>query len=53
MIGDDVEVTVLWIDGLKVRLGIDAPSEVPVHRTEVYLEIHSGEQEELARDGTG
>ena len=53
MIGDDVEVTVLWIDGLKVRLGIAAPSEVPVHRTEVYLEIHSGEQEELARDGTG
>jgi carbon storage regulator len=53
MIGDDVEVTVLWMDGFKVRLGIEAPSKVPVHRTEVYLEIHSGDQEELARDGTG
>jgi carbon storage regulator len=53
MIGDDVEVIVLSTDGLKVRLGIQAPAKVPVHRTEVYLEIHSREQEDLARDGTG
>jgi carbon storage regulator len=39
MIRDDVEVTVLSISGEKVRLGIQAPSEVPVHRTEVYMEI--------------
>ncbi len=39
MIGDDVEVTVLDIRGDKVRLGIRAPSEVPVHRKEVYLAI--------------
>jgi carbon storage regulator CsrA len=39
MIGDDVEVTVLAVQGEKVRLGIEAPSEVPVHRTEIYLEI--------------
>jgi carbon storage regulator len=39
MIGDDVEVTVLSTDGGKVRLGIQAPSEVPVHRTEIYMAI--------------
>ena len=41
MIGDDVEVTVLSTDGAKVRLGIQAPQSVPVHRTEIYLEIKS------------
>jgi len=39
VIGDDVEVTVLSTEGPKVRLGIQAPSEVPVHRREIYLEI--------------
>jgi carbon storage regulator len=39
MIGDDVEVTVLSADGGKVRLGIQAPSDVPVHRTEIYMAI--------------
>ena len=36
MIGDDVEITVVDIRGDKVRLGINAPSEIPVHRKEVY-----------------
>ncbi len=36
MIGDDIEITVVDIRGDKVRLGINAPSEVPVHRKEVY-----------------
>lgn len=45
MIGDDVEVTVLSSDGAKVRLGIQAPSNVPVHRTEIYLEIIAQGQE--------
>jgi carbon storage regulator len=39
MIGDDVEITVLSTAGEKVRLGIQAPSDVPVHRTEIYIEI--------------
>ena len=39
MIGDDVEVSVLSIMGEKVRIGIQAPRDVPVFRREVYLEI--------------
>ena len=36
MIGDDIEITVVDIRGEKVRLGINAPPHVPVHRKEVY-----------------
>jgi carbon storage regulator len=39
MIGDDIEISVLAIIGEKVRIGIQAPREVPVFRKEVYLEI--------------
>jgi carbon storage regulator len=39
MIGDEIEVSILSIMGEKVRVGIDAPREVPVFRKEVYLEI--------------
>ncbi len=36
MIGDDVEISILAVSGEKVRIGIDAPREVPVFRKEVY-----------------
>lgn len=39
MIGDDIEITVVDIRGDKVRLGINAPTHVPVHRKEVYEAI--------------
>jgi carbon storage regulator len=39
MIGDDIVVTIVDIRGDKVRLGIQAPQHVPVHRQEVYEAI--------------
>ncbi len=39
MIGDDVEITIVDIRGDKVRLGINAPSRITVHRKEVYTAI--------------
>jgi carbon storage regulator len=41
MIGDEIEVSVLSIMGEKVRIGIQAPRDIPVFRKEVYLEIQS------------
>ncbi len=45
MIGDDVEVSVLSVMGEKVRIGIQAPQDIPVFRKEIYLEIHREEGE--------
>ena len=52
MIGDDIEVSVLSIMGEKVRIGIQAPRDVPVFRREVYLEIQQ-ERAEVAAGGAG
>lgn len=49
MVGDNVEITIVEIRGDKVRLGIDAPKEVPVHRREVYDAIKRDKQ--LAKEG--
>ena len=39
MIGDNIEITVVDIRGEKVRMGITAPTNIPVHRKEVYEAI--------------
>jgi carbon storage regulator len=41
MIGDDVKVTVLASKGNQIRIGIDAPRDVEVHREEIYNRIHN------------
>jgi len=52
MIGDNIVVTIVDIRGDKVRLGINAPAEVPVHRQEVYEAIQR-ENIRAARLGPG
>ncbi|MBL7214747.1 MAG: carbon storage regulator CsrA [Phycisphaerae bacterium] len=45
MIGDDVEITIVDVRGDKVRLGINAPRSIAVHRKEIYLAIQKEKQE--------
>ena len=51
MIGDEIEVSVLSIMGEKVRIGIQAPRDVPVFRKEVYLEIQAERAEAASAQG--
>jgi carbon storage regulator len=44
MIGDDVRVVIVSVDRDQVKLGIEAPREVPVHRSEVYEEIRKSQK---------
>ena len=46
MIGNDVTVTVLGVKGNQVRVGINAPKSVPVHREEIYERIKREQQGE-------
>lgn len=41
VVGDNIEITVVDIQGDQVRIGINAPKNVSIHRKEVYLEIQS------------
>ncbi len=56
IIGDNIVITIVDIRGDKVRLGIEAPKEVPVHRQEVYdaiqRERNQSESEEKVADDT-
>lgn len=40
-IGDDIEITILSVSGEQIKIGIDAPKHVEIHRKEVYLEIQT------------
>ncbi len=49
VINDDIEIVIIEIRGDKVRLGITAPKEVPVHRHEVYQAIRARDDATVAR----
>jgi carbon storage regulator len=50
MIGDDVTITVLGVKGNQVRVGINAPKHVAVHREEIYERIKREQQAEEASE---
>ena len=53
MIGAEVEVRVLEVRGDRVRLGIVAPSRVPIHRTEVFLSIRKENEAAASAEALG
>ena len=48
-ISDNISITVLQINGGQVRIGIEAPKEIPIHREEVLRKIKPGYFENLAK----
>jgi carbon storage regulator len=52
-IGSGIKVSVLGIQGGRVRLGLSAPAEVPIHRAEIRRQIHGASTERPTDDSSG
>jgi carbon storage regulator len=48
MIGSDIRIIVVGVDRDQVKLGIDAPRDVPVHRLEIFTEIHRADDKAVS-----
>lgn len=49
MIGDDIEITIVSVSGDQIKIGIDAPKHVDIHRKEIYIQI--GDENKSASAG--
>lgn len=47
MIGDEIEITIVAVDGDQVKLGITAPKNIDIHRKEIYLSIQNENNEAI------
>ncbi|WP_315568396.1 carbon storage regulator CsrA [Haemophilus parahaemolyticus] len=47
LVGDDVEITVLSVRGSQVKLGVNAPKDIAVHRQEIYQKIKDTESQQF------
>ena len=52
MVGDEVEITIVDVRGDKVRLGINAPRSIAVHRKEIYEAIQREKAQKAAEEGS-
>lgn len=51
MINNDIEITILEVKGEQVKIGINAPKEIPVYRKEVFSQIQESNKEAVSAEG--
>ncbi len=51
VLNNNIEITVLEIKGEQIKLGINAPKEIPVYRKEIYVQIQQANQEAMTKEG--
>ena len=51
VVNNNIEITILEVKGDQVKIGINAPKEVPIYRKEVYLQIQEANKEAMTADG--